>query len=110
MLSNGILMKQQIHKSFQKSVAVLILAAIAISTIVIKPSANYEVSAFLIGLPILLAGVISIFGTIDALECIRAPNCWKKTVAFMVNFAMVTVLFIVIITNIEDILQTVWYR
>jgi len=98
-------MSHQVQKSFQKSIAVLLLSSFALFAILFQLNGNNQMSAFLVGLPILIAGIVSICGVVDSLYCVGEPNHWKKVTAFVIHLSMVVILLTFIVANIEDIVH-----
>ncbi|NAS13083.1 hypothetical protein [Poritiphilus flavus] len=89
--------KSYTERSYQVSKLILILLTFAALTIMvnIKP----EISRILFGLPIVVSGVLGIFGSIFIIKGMDEPTNEKKIIAITVNFAMVLLILTILVSN-----------
>lgn len=83
--------------SYRVSKVILFLLTFAALTIMvnIQPS----VSRYLFGFPILLSGILGIFGSYYLLKGYQEPFNEKKVIAITVNFAMVLLILTIAVSN-----------
>ncbi len=86
-----------IERSYQVSILILILLALAALSVII----NFDpgLSRYLFGLPVILSGLLGIYGSFFIIKGISAPTDEKKIIAVTVNFAMVLLIFSILFSN-----------
>ena len=84
-------------QSYKVSKLILFLLTFAALTIVIN--IQPEISRYLFGLPIILSGLLGIFGAYILYKGRNEPTNEKKLVALVVHSAMVILILTIIVSN-----------
>ncbi len=85
------------ERSYKISKLILFLLTFAAFSIIINISAEF--SRYLFGLPIVLSGILGIYGSVFVFKGLDEPNNEKKIIAITVNFAMVLLILTILISN-----------
>lgn len=85
------------ERSYQVSKLILILLTFAALAIIIN--INPKISRYLFGFPIVLSGLLGIYGSFFIIKGFDEPNNEKKIIATTVNFAMVLLIFTILVSN-----------
>ncbi|WP_445384934.1 hypothetical protein ACT6NV_13325 [Robiginitalea sp. IMCC44478] len=85
------------ERSYRMSKFILILLTFAAVSIMINLQAT--LSKLLFGLPIVVSGILGMFGTIYILKGLNEPLTEKKVIAITVNLAMVVLIIAILISN-----------
>lgn len=85
------------EQSYRVSQWILMLLTFAAFTIVIN--INPPVSRYLFGLPVIISGALGIYGSVYVLKGLHEPASEKKVIAITVNFAMVVLMAIILLSN-----------
>jgi len=85
------------EKSYKVSRLILALLTFAALTIVVNISS--ELSRYLFGLPVVLSGILGVYGSIFILKGLDEPTNEKKIIAITVNFAMVLLILTILVSN-----------
>ena len=80
-------------------VSKLILALLTFSALTIMVNIQPEISRYLFGLPIIIAGLLGIFGAYILYKGRNEPTNEKKLVALVVHTAMVILILTILISN-----------
>ena len=83
--------------SYRVSKLILFLLTFAALTIMVNISPS--VSRYLFGLPIVLSGILGIYGSYYLLKGYHEPFNEKKIIAITVNLAMVMLIFTILVSN-----------
>lgn len=86
-----------IDRSYKISQLILILLTFAAFSVVVN--IGPQVSRYLFGLPIIISGLLGIYGSVFILKGIAEPVSEKKIVSITVNFAMVLLILTIFISN-----------
>ena len=89
--------KSYTERSYQVSKLILVLLTFAAFAIMIN--INPVISRYLFGLPIVVSGLLGIYGSIFIIKGLDEPNNEKKIIATTVNFAMVLLILTILISN-----------
>ncbi len=84
-------------RSYKISKLILFLLTFAALSIMINIRAEF--SRYLFGLPVVLSGLLGIYGSIFVVKGFDEPTSERKIVAITVNFAMVLLMVTIIISN-----------
>ena len=85
------------ERSYRMSKFILILLTFAAVSIMINQQST--LSKLLFGLPIVVSGILGLFGTIYILKGLNEPLTEKKVIAITVNLAMVVLIIAILISN-----------
>jgi uncharacterized PurR-regulated membrane protein YhhQ (DUF165 family) len=85
------------ERSYRMSKFILILLTFAAVSIMINLQST--LSKLLFGLPIVVSGILGLFGTIYILKGLNEPLTEKKVIAITVNLAMVVLIIAILISN-----------
>ena len=85
------------ERSYKISKLILLLLTFAALSIIINISS--ELSRYLFGLPVILSGLLGIYGSIFVFKGLDEPTNEKKIIAITVNFAMVLLIVTILISN-----------
>lgn len=80
-------------------VSKLILFLLTFSALTIVVNIQSDISRYLFGLPIIVAGILGIFGAYILYKGRREPTNEKKLVALVVHSAMVILILTILISN-----------
>ena len=80
-------------------VSKLILFLLTFSALTIVVNIQSDISRYLFGLPIIVAGILGIFGAYILYKGRREPTNEKKLVALVVHSAMVILIITILISN-----------
>ena len=94
--------KSKIDKSFKIGVVTLALVLIALVSIIIGKNKDLDFSAILIGLPLFLAGLLSIVGTIQFFRGLKETKSFRYFFSMVINIGMVILLVCLILANVID--------
>ncbi|MEX0289327.1 MAG: hypothetical protein AB3N14_09480 [Flavobacteriaceae bacterium] len=86
-----------VERSYRISKLILVLLTFAALSIVIN--INAEISRYLFGLPVVLSGLLGIYGSVIIFKGLDEPTNEKKIIAITVNFAMVLLALTILISN-----------
>lgn len=86
-----------IERSYKVSKLILVLLTFAALSIVIN--INAELSRYLFGLPVVLSGLLGIYGSVIVFKGLDEPTNEKKIIAITVNFAMVLLTLTILFSN-----------
>ncbi len=86
-----------IDRSYKVSQLILVLLTFAAFSVVVN--INPQVSRYLFGLPIIISGLLGIYGSVFILKGIDEPISEKKIVSITVNFEMVLLILTIFISN-----------
>ncbi len=89
--------KSYTERSYQVSKLILILLTFAAFTIIINISP--VISRYLFGFPIVISGLLGVYGSIFIIKGFDEPNNEKKIIATTVNFAMVLLIVTILVSN-----------
>jgi len=84
-------------RSYKVSKLILILLTFAALTIIVN--IQPEISRYLFGFPIVLSGILGIFGAYILYKGRNEPTNEKKLVALVVHSAMVILILTIVISN-----------
>ncbi|WP_445382083.1 hypothetical protein [Robiginitalea sp. IMCC43444] len=85
------------ERSYRMSKFILILLTFAAVSIMINLQST--LSKLLFGLPIVISGILGLFGTIYIVKGLNEPLTEKKVIAITVNLAMVVLIIAILISN-----------
>jgi hypothetical protein len=85
------------ERSYKVSKLIMILLTFAAFSIVLN--INAHISRFLFGLPVIISGLLGIFGTYIIYKGRSEPVNEKKIIAIVVNAAMVLLICTIVISN-----------
>jgi hypothetical protein len=80
-------------------VSKLILFLLTFAALSIIVNINAEFSRYLFGLPVVLSGILGIYGSVFVFKGLDEPPSEKKIIAITVNFAMVLLIATILISN-----------
>ena len=87
-----------IEKSYKISKVILFLLTFAAISIMIN--FNADISRYLFGLPIVISGILGVYGSIFIIKGgFKEPYNEKKVIAITVNFAMVLLILAIVLSN-----------
>ncbi len=90
-------------RSFKLAMIVLILFAIAIVGVFAISKESTDASALLIGLPIMVAGVLSVIGCWHSIKSFKEPRTGKKYLGLFIHFASACLFGALIVANVMDL-------
>lgn len=85
------------ERSYKMSKFILVLLTFA--AVIIMINIHPTVSKILFGLPIVLSGILGVFGTVFMLRGMHEPLTEKKVIAITVNLAMVVLILAILLSN-----------
>jgi len=85
------------ERSYKVSKLILFLLTFAALTIMVN--INPAISRYLFGLPIVVSGILGVFGTIILYKGRSEPTNEKKIIAIIVNTAMVLLILTILVSN-----------
>ena len=94
--------RTNIEKSFRKGILILCMITIALMTITFNKGNNSNVSGLLVGLPIFIAGILGIIGSIHAIKGLKEKKNLKFDFALLINFGVVLIFLGLLLANIMD--------
>ena len=86
-----------VERSYKISKLILVLLTFAALSIVIN--INAEISRYLFGLPVVISGLLGIYGSVIIFKGLDEPTNEKKIIAITVNFAMVLLAVTILVSN-----------
>ena len=96
--------KLYILKSYRIGLVNLGLLMIAIISIVLFKN-NSDASAFLVGLPLLIAGILAIIGTVQVVKGRKEGRNFKFFFALVINLTSAALLLFLIVANLLDVAE-----
>lgn len=94
-----------IEKAFRKRILIVVFITIALLTIILGGSKNSDISTLMIGLPILIASILGIIGSIQAIKGLKEKKTAKMAFAILINFGVVLLFFGLLAANLVDVIK-----
>ncbi len=93
----------QTNRSFRTAIINIILISVAIFFSILGKGKNSDTSAFFVGLPILVTGILGIVGTFQVIKALKEGWSVKLLVALFINAGLALLFMAAIVMNIMDI-------
>ncbi|WP_242202534.1 hypothetical protein [Aestuariivivens insulae] len=100
--------KYYTNKSFKNSLVTCGLILMAIIAVLLARGTEYASSGLFVGLPVLIASIFGVFGTIQLIKGRKEKKSLKFFVALIINGLIVTFFLAAIISNVIDIANAIF--
>jgi hypothetical protein len=102
-------MKKNEKPAFILSLIVLCFVLLSFLISCLKAYTSLNVDLKFIGMLVMLAGILSLIGSIFSIVSFKAKNNWKKYFAMIINFAGAISFLFMIVINLIDIFRSFLY-